>query len=240
MQQTKGIFMSGLSAAIGAVILNVVFLYLSWNVFDIHPRVTMGTSDVLTDLGMLQVVIATLIPGIVATALYWMLARFTFWPNLIFGITSFVVLVLSFFGPFMLPVTGAEQLVLVMLHILPALAITPTLIIAGLCACDCCDEDCDDDCDVDYCDDEDCEECVIICEECGSEIGADDDSENCDDDCDCEDMEACGCGCDGVCECGEDYDCAENCACQDDDHECVCEKKGTDECCGQGCCKTDK
>lgn len=196
-QPTRGIFSTGLMATLGAIILNVVFLYLSHQVFAIWPHVTMGQSTELVNLGYMQVVIATLVPGLVATLVYWALVRFTAWPNIIFGIVSFVILVLSFFGPFMLEIPGGEQLVLVILHVLAALAIAPTLMIAGLCS----EDDCCDDCDMEeFCDDENCEECIIICDECGE----DDCEEHMggimieDDDCDCEsedDKECCGEGC---------------------------------------------
>lgn len=214
MQQTRGILTTGLMATLGGIILNVVFLYLAHTVFDIWPRVTMGQSTELVTLGYAQVVIATLVPGLVATLLYWVLVRFTAWPNILFGLLSFVVLVLSFFGPFMLEIPGAEQLVLVILHVLPALAITPTLMIAGLFSEDTCCDDCDME---EFCDDENCEECIIICDECGEE--------------DCELHggvmmmdEDCECDCEGDCECDDD---------------CVCDKEDGDECCGKGCCKDD-
>lgn len=210
MQPTRGILTTGLMATLGGIILNVVFLYLARMVFDIWPHVTMGQSTELVNLGYMQVVIATLIPGLVATLVYWALVRFTAWPNIIFAIVSFVVLVLSFFGPFMLEIPGGEQLVLVILHVLAALAIAPTLMIAGLCS----EDDCCDDCDMEeFCDDENCEECIIICDECGEE--------------DCEehmdDIMVEGCDCDDHCKCEE---------------ECACDSEK--ECCGEGCCRDSK
>ncbi len=201
MQPTRGIFSTGLMATFGAIVLNIVFLYLSRTVFDIWPHVTIGQSTELVVLGYPQTIIATLIPGLVATVLYWALLRWTPWPNSIFGIISFIVLVLSFFGPFMLEIPGYEQLVLVMLHVLPAIAIVPTLMIAGFFAQD---DECCDDCDMeDFCNDDDCEDCIIICDECGEDdceehmgdIMIEDDDCGCDD-CDCDDdKECCGEGC---------------------------------------------
>ena len=209
-QPTRGIFSTGLMATLGAIILNVVFLYLSHQVFAIWPHVTIGQSTELVKLGYIQVVIATLIPGLVATLVYWALVRFTAWPNIIFGIVSFVVLVLSCFGPFMLEVPGSEQLVLVILHVLAALAIAPTLMIAGLCS----EDDCCDDCGMEeFCDDENCEECIIICDECGEE--------------DCEEHMG-----DIViedCDCNDDCDCEEECTCDEDS-----------DCCGEVCCRVNK
>jgi len=230
MQPTRGILSTGLMATLGAIILNVVFLYLAWNVFDIHPQVNMGANGELIQLGMVRVVLVTLIPGLVATLLYWVLVRFTPWPNIIFGTVSFIILVVSFFGPFMLEIPGYEQLVLVMFHVLAAIAIAPTLMIAGLFT----EDDCCDDCGMEeFCDDENCEECIIICDECGAE--------------DCEEhmddimIDSCGCGCEGACECGEDYDCTEDCECAD---HCECEEEctcgGEKECCGEGCCRDSK
>lgn len=158
---TWGIWVAGLLATVAATILNIIFLYLSQTVFEIVPRVTTTFGSVeLGELGLLQTALVTIIPGIVGTVIYWLLVRFTPYPNVLFGALAFLVFALSLGGPFALAITGPEKLVLSILHLIPAVVITKSLLVAGWAAC-CCDEE--------WCEDEHCKECIVICDDCGEE-----------------------------------------------------------------------
>ncbi len=79
-------------------------------------------------LPVVAVVVSTVIPAIGAAVLLALLNRFTSRPLRVFLICAGVVLVLSFAGPFTLPVSLLEQMILNLMHVIAAGAIVWALV----------------------------------------------------------------------------------------------------------------
>ena len=78
-------------------------------------------------LNVIAVVLASLIPALVAGVVYWLLSKFTRNGRRSFLILSVFIFLLSLAGPLTLPVTFATQLTLNLMHIVAGAAIVGAL-----------------------------------------------------------------------------------------------------------------
>jgi hypothetical protein len=69
------------------------------------------------------VVVATLVPALLATVLYCLLLRFIPNATRIFWIAGLALLALSLFSPFGLPVAPAIQVTLALMHVVAGISI---------------------------------------------------------------------------------------------------------------------
>ena len=114
---------AALLAAILAALANAVVLTIEKNVFKLPMLVTTVPGTNLTPLSYLMVMEVSAAVAIAAALLLIFLARFVAHPIRWFQIIALIVLVLSFAGPFSIPVDTATKLALSAMHLVAALAI---------------------------------------------------------------------------------------------------------------------
>lgn len=119
----KRIAIAGTKGIGVAVAVNVVLFY-------IFSALGVISSDILIPqagnqpITIVPIVMASIMPLIIATLVFMLLAKFTKQPVKIFGIISLIILVLSFYNPFTIPsVTIAMAVGLNVMHIVVAGAI---------------------------------------------------------------------------------------------------------------------
>jgi hypothetical protein len=112
-------------AALIAVVANVAIYLVAAAVGAIDPTVAGPTGD---PIGLTAVLILTIGPAIVATALFALLARFTPRPGAIFLAIAALVFAAFLFGPFNLGAPLAMVLVLELMHLVVAIPVVALLL----------------------------------------------------------------------------------------------------------------
>jgi hypothetical protein len=116
---------AGSVATAAAIVVNLLFYALTKSLGERYIIPLDESGSQLSPMPALMVVIATLIPGIIATILCGLLIRFTRRPATIFLSVSVTALILSFGGPFDLPsATSQTKILLSSMHIIAAGIIT--------------------------------------------------------------------------------------------------------------------
>lgn len=115
---------------IGAVIGMVINLviYGAARAAGLEFRAPVPPTNEPMPLPVIAVITATVVPAIGAALVLALLSRFTARPLRIFLICAAVVLMISFAGPFTLPVSLLEQMVLNLMHVVAAGAIVWALV----------------------------------------------------------------------------------------------------------------
>jgi hypothetical protein len=111
-----------------AVAGNLLLYLLARFVFGlglIMPPIPPATEP--APLLLAPVVLLSFVPGLGAAVVYWLLGKFSANPRRLFLIVSVVLLLLSFAGPFALPVALSTQIILNLMHIVAGAAIIGAL-----------------------------------------------------------------------------------------------------------------
>lgn len=116
-----------IGAVIG-VVINLVIYYGAARAAGLEFRAPVPPTNEPMPLPVIAVITATVVPAIGAALVLALLSRFTARPLRIFLICAAVVLVISFAGPFTLPVSLLEQMVLNLMHVVAAGAIVWALL----------------------------------------------------------------------------------------------------------------
>lgn len=111
-----------LIGAASGVIANLI-VYTAARAGGFEFRAPVPPTNEPTPLPMVAVVVATVIPAIGAAFVLALLNRFTARPLRVFLIIAAAVLLVSFAGPFTLPISFGEQMILNLMHIIAAGAI---------------------------------------------------------------------------------------------------------------------
>lgn len=98
---TGRIVRAGLLGAAVAAVSNAVLFYVGSALGWIDSSVQIPNAD--GPLTVIPVIVASILPLLIATGLFLLLVRFTRRPVLIFGLIAVVALVLSLFQPFSIP-----------------------------------------------------------------------------------------------------------------------------------------
>jgi hypothetical protein len=127
LQEKKGVnrlVTRGIAVAALALAGNLLVYFLAPALFNINLEIPVrGPGSPIGPLPVFMVVVATIVPTILATILMAVLNRFAERPLSIFRITAVILLLLSFAGPFSLPVSLSVQVTLVLMHIITAAAV---------------------------------------------------------------------------------------------------------------------
>ena len=115
-------------AAVAAAVGNLIVYLLATGVFDANVRVPESPgSATYTDLGVPQILFASIIPAILAVLLGIALMRWTGAPRRWFVISAVVILLLSFISFVDLEGSTGAFVTLAVMHIVAAAAITATV-----------------------------------------------------------------------------------------------------------------
>ena len=127
--ERKRLWTAGLVAAISAAVSNAVVFFIARHLvgiqFIVPPRP--GSED-FTEIGILEVVFASVIPAFAAAALVALLIKFFKKPFLIFKIIAVVVFLFSLIGPLSLEVDRFTKAALSVMHVVAALTIVSVLL----------------------------------------------------------------------------------------------------------------
>jgi hypothetical protein len=119
----------GIVGGIAAALLNLVVYWLAVGAADVNLQVsTAPGSDELQDLAIPPLLIASLLPGLLAAGLAALLAARTAAPRRWFVAIAVVLLVLSFFSIFPLDISSGATITLIIMHTVPAIAIMAALL----------------------------------------------------------------------------------------------------------------
>ncbi len=114
-------------AIVVAVIANLIVFYLAGALGVNFSGPFMGPDAPPSQLSLVEIIGATVVPAIAGGVFLWILNRFTAQPIRFFIIAAIIFGVLSLGGPLMLPVDGSVKVSLLLMHI-----ITGTLIVGML------------------------------------------------------------------------------------------------------------
>jgi hypothetical protein len=119
---------AGLAGGGIAALANIVVLLVAQNLLGVRMEVPMGPGGPPAPLGPVQVALISLMPGLVAGAVLWLMAKMFARPARAFLALSVVVLLLSFVPTFTVPGIAADvRLVLALMHPVAAAAIVGAL-----------------------------------------------------------------------------------------------------------------
>lgn len=125
---TGRLMIRGLAAGVLALTANLLVYLLVPALFNFSLAIpVMGPGSPITPLPFTMVVFATVIPTTGATILLAALSRFTTRAVTIFRVTAVVLLLLSFAGPFSLPVPLIVRATLAGMHVITAVIIVAVL-----------------------------------------------------------------------------------------------------------------
>ncbi|MDK1030279.1 MAG: DUF6069 family protein [Anaerolineae bacterium] len=112
----------GLLAVVAAAIPNLVYFWITKNVFDIPYLIARGGTGPMLPLPWFMIILFILVPTISATILLAILGKLVSRPFLVFWIISGVVLVLSFIPTFSLPsnIVNSTKIGLGLMHVIAA------------------------------------------------------------------------------------------------------------------------
>lgn len=112
-----------LLAAVVAGAANAIVFLIEKNVLGLPMLISTPPATDLAPLSLLMVVEVSVIAALAASLLVILLALFTMRPVRWFQIISVIFLLISFAGPFSVPVDMATQIALSVMHIVAAVAI---------------------------------------------------------------------------------------------------------------------
>jgi len=122
----------GPAAGVVAAVANLIVFFVAKSLFGIPFVFPLnGPGTPAEPLPAFMVVIATLVPALAATVFLAILSKFAPRPVLIFQIVAVVFLLLSFGGPFSLPVDLATKLALSLMHVIAGVVIVGGLTTLG-------------------------------------------------------------------------------------------------------------
>jgi hypothetical protein len=128
----RKLWWGALAAAVAAFAGDLIVLVIAQNLFDLSLIVPAPPQyQTLGPLDTAGIAWATIPPAIGATILLTVLGRFTRRPVLIFQIVAAASLLLSFGGPWSLPVETSTKIILSLMHVVAAGAIVGTLSVLG-------------------------------------------------------------------------------------------------------------
>lgn len=123
---------AGPAAGIAAAIGNLIVFAVAKNLFGIPFVMPLsGPDSPLEPLPAFAVIVASMIPALAAAIFLWLLGKFAPRPVLIFQLVSIIFLLVSFGGPFSLPVDVATQLALSLMHVVAGVVIVGGLTVLG-------------------------------------------------------------------------------------------------------------
>ena len=117
------IWTSALIAGAIAAVANLVVYFIA-GAANVPLQIAAPGSSELQRLPFVPVVLASLIPALVATALLLVLRRFTPRADTVFQVIAVIFLVVSFSGPLGMPTDGATKFVLNLMHVVAGVIIT--------------------------------------------------------------------------------------------------------------------
>lgn len=120
---TPQLWLNGLLGGIVGAAINLILLWLAQLLYRGPIEVPMPPANAITPLPWWQVGIMTIVPALIATALYWLLLRFVPNARRIFLIIGIVVLLVSLAGPLGLPIASSIKSVLALMHVVAAVSI---------------------------------------------------------------------------------------------------------------------
>lgn len=119
-------------AGVVAAVANLIVYVIVQNLFGMTLMGPSGPgSTEMAPLPAAAIIIASLIPALVATILLALLGLFLARPILVFWIVSVVFLLISFMGPLDLPVNTATKVILNLMHVVAAIPIVGILTTLG-------------------------------------------------------------------------------------------------------------
>ncbi len=118
---------SAVIAALIVAVLNSILFFIATGVLNIELLAPNPMTNELAPINIVMVIGSSVIPAFVGTGLLWALGRFTRRPFTVFIVISVVFTLLSFGGPFALPITTAGKLALSLMHIVTAASIVGVL-----------------------------------------------------------------------------------------------------------------
>lgn len=106
-----------LGAALAAVV-NVFLWAVMQFVLQLNLQVQLGgPTSPLEPLSVVPVIVATIIPGLIAGVFLWLVGRFTPRPYTIFLVIAIVALLISFLAAFLLPVGLVQRIGMNTMHV---------------------------------------------------------------------------------------------------------------------------
>lgn len=115
----------GLVAGIVAGIANMIFYFLTRAIFSLPYLVPVGDpSSTPVPLPLAAIVIASVVPALLAAIFYWALGRFTSRATTIFTVVAVLFTLLSLAAPLTLPIDQGTRVALAVMHIIAAPIIT--------------------------------------------------------------------------------------------------------------------
>jgi hypothetical protein len=119
----SSILRGGLIGAAAGAAINAIVFFIAKALGTLPENVLVGNSG--QPIMLVPVVIASIVPAVISTLLFWALARFTKSPKKIFIGVAVVVFIATLGGPFSIPnVPSAMIVTLEVMHLVAALAIT--------------------------------------------------------------------------------------------------------------------
>jgi hypothetical protein len=115
-----------LAALIGAVLNSVVF-FTATSALNLQLLAPNPQTNEIAPITIIMVIMASVIPAFVGTGLLWALGRFTSRPFTIFIVASVLFTLVSFGGPFSLPIEIGGKLTLSLMHIIEATSVVGVL-----------------------------------------------------------------------------------------------------------------
>lgn len=114
---------NGLLGGIVGAAINLVLFWLTQLLYGGPIEIPMPPTNAIAPLPWWLVALTTLVPAVIATALYWLLLRFVSNARRVFLIIGVVALLLSLAGPLGLPVASSIRSVLALMHVVAAASI---------------------------------------------------------------------------------------------------------------------
>jgi uncharacterized membrane protein YgcG len=122
------ILRGGLLGAAVAAAINAIVFFIAKAVDAMPETVIVSSGQPIT---LAPVVMASIVPAVMATLVFWALARFTQSPKKIFIGVAVVVFVATLGGPFSIPDVPTSMIVaLEIMHLVAAIAITFGLVMS--------------------------------------------------------------------------------------------------------------
>ena len=123
----QSLIRAGFIGLIAAVLGNVILFFVGKAAGALPEDVIIPNANAPLTVG--PVIFGTILPAIVATLLFGLLARFTKRPVPIFMVIAIILLVLSFYTPFSIPNAPTGMVVILeLMHVVAAVAITYCLV----------------------------------------------------------------------------------------------------------------
>lgn len=122
------LLIAGLLAGLAAGVANLIFYFLTRAIFSLPYLVPVGgPASPPAPLPLVAIVMACVVPGLVAAAFYWLLGRFTARATPIFTGVAVAFALISLAGPLTLPIDTGTRVALAVMHLIAA-----PIIVAGI------------------------------------------------------------------------------------------------------------